>query len=746
MNELDKYSPSVVVDGYETTAGPAAAYNVSLIKPILQHWKLAVLTFIMVAGLGVPLAWFSIKPTYATVGTIQVAPILTNILTGQADRGEVSNYEMFVNTQARLMASDRVLQRVADELQSKKLTMFQDSPDTILRLRDMLQNESIAIAPLRKTELIELRMESGKADEAEHVINAIIRAYMEIVGTSALEGGNRQLTLLMEERRLLSEKLENQRRAIQQIAAEYGSESLGGHQNISLQRVMALQTELTNLEIRRMNYQTQLQLLIDITSKTLTGAELITMRNNFINNDPILQQLSGNIARVQQEYSDLEQTLATTNPYLKQKAKALEDIKKNLQQRQDELRRQFEEIMSEDEKKIHNDKVKELQAEVEKTEALEKEYRRKLNEEDENYRKYGYAQQRIADQQAQLAQDRERYDVLGKRVYDLEMEQKRPARISVAQEATSSLPQSKRIKAMAMIACGALALGIGLAFLRGKADHSMYTPEDVIRCIGLPMIGTTISADKRQGVLPSGAPNDYDAIRANLRLLNDGVIPKRLVVTSAAAGEGKTTFSINLAISLAQSGYRVLLIDGDLRKPDVAGALHLTPRHAGLESVLLDNVDLAEALHHTSVPTLEVLCNHSRRIADVMEVLGKPDGIKIIEAIGMGYDHVIIDTPPVLAAPDALTWAKTVDAVVLSSQAGQTISSELQETLERLSRLGVRVLGNVLSNVKIQNSYHRYGYHYGYGKNPSSNKGKAARPLLLSQDDLNAKTNPLDAS
>jgi capsular exopolysaccharide synthesis family protein len=226
---------------------------------------------------------------------------------------------------------------------------------------------------------------------------------------------------------------------------------------------------------------------------------------------------------------------------------------------------------------------------------------------------------------------------------------------------------------------------------------------------------------------------DYQTIRANLGLLDSGGIPKKLVVTSAGMRDGKTTFSVNLATSLSRSGCKVLLIDGDLRKPDVGRLLNVPRNMRRLLDVLMGNPLDDSAIAIVS-PGLHVLASDSQNTIDPYELLVLPSTAALINKLAERYDHVIIDTPPVLAFPDALILAQIAGSVILASFAGHTSGPDLKETRDRLAQINVRILGTVMGNVHLGHTYHRYGYHYYAqgGKPRRDSRRNGINPLLLS--------------
>lgn len=212
-------------------------------------------------------------------------------------------------------------------------------------------------------------------------------------------------------------------------------------------------------------------------------------------------------------------------------------------------------------------------------------------------------------------------------------------------------------------------------------------------------------------------------------------MPKKLVITSPGMRDGKTTFAINLATSLSGSGKKILIIDGDLRKPDIGGLLNVPKDSRHLQNVLSGN-RIDGAVFALSSAGLDVLAADSQSLIDPYELLALPQAAVQIDKISHRYDHVIIDTPPILAFPDAILWSKMADAVILTGFASRTTSPDLIEAKHRLSDVGVRILGTVLINVPAGHSYYRYGYdNYTQGGHMArSARNAVGRPLLLPMD------------
>jgi capsular exopolysaccharide synthesis family protein len=209
----------------------------------------------------------------------------------------------------------------------------------------------------------------------------------------------------------------------------------------------------------------------------------------------------------------------------------------------------------------------------------------------------------------------------------------------------------------------------------------------------------------------STAAEAYRTLRTNLIFSQTGRALKSVIITSASPGEGKSTTSSNLAAAFAQQGMRVLLVDADLRRPTLH-TIFATPREPGLTQVLVGQMELAAAVRDTTVPGLSLLT------AGVLppnpaELLGSPVMRELLRTLVDGYDMVILDTPPVMAASDSSVLASMVDGVVLVVRAGRTERSMAQQAVRQLSSVGARVLGAALNDPdRAVAAYGGAGYYY----------------------------------
>lgn len=201
----------------------------------------------------------------------------------------------------------------------------------------------------------------------------------------------------------------------------------------------------------------------------------------------------------------------------------------------------------------------------------------------------------------------------------------------------------------------------------------------------------------------------YKSLRTNVRFILRDETCKKICITSATASEGKSITMLNLAISIAQSGQKVILIDADLRRPALARLL-VEKAAPGLSNVLAGLSSAREAIRSEVYPNLDILFS-----GDVppnpSEILGSVEMEKLITELSELYDYVLVDTPPVGVVSDANLVASLMDGVLLLVRQNRTKKDEIKRAVNNLQLTGARILGYILNGVVPEHG-DSYGYYY----------------------------------
>ncbi len=208
----------------------------------------------------------------------------------------------------------------------------------------------------------------------------------------------------------------------------------------------------------------------------------------------------------------------------------------------------------------------------------------------------------------------------------------------------------------------------------------------------------------------SAVAEAYRTMRTNLSFAAVDGECRILLVTSVSPGEGKTTTAANLAVTLAQAGSRVLLVDCDLRRPNVHRIFGID-NGGGLTNVLAQGRPLQELLHEGPVSGLKILTSGPIP-PNPAELLGSERTRQLWPQLLDDFDYVVIDSPPVLAVTDAALLASQVHGVILVIWAGMQRVDAAQEAKEQLLKANARILGVVLNKVKIPARDYHYYYYY----------------------------------
>jgi capsular exopolysaccharide synthesis family protein len=275
----------------------------------------------------------------------------------------------------------------------------------------------------------------------------------------------------------------------------------------------------------------------------------------------------------------------------------------------------------------------------------------------------------------------------------------------VEQPGVGFLKEDKRIKVQAGGLVGGLFLGILMALLVDKFDKRLRDPRDIEPLFGAALLGTIPRIQELKRIKGEQARNliaeEFRIIRTQVLFGNPELNHKLIAVTSPSPGDGKTSLSVNLAISIAKAGRRVLLIDGDLRKPDVHRVFNL-PDTPGFAELIQGSHEPGAVIRKSEVDGLEVLAAGTP-ISRPSELLSRPEMARLLLALGDLYDHIILDTAPLLPVSDTHVLAGMVDAVIVSFNA-EVDRDTVSLTQEILRRSRANVIGSVMNQVKYRQS------------------------------------------
>jgi len=297
--------------------------------------------------------------------------------------------------------------------------------------------------------------------------------------------------------------------------------------------------------------------------------------------------------------------------------------------------------------------------------------------------------------------------------------------------------------------------GIFAALGREFLDQTVRAPQDIQSEDIAPLIGTlplvsaqsaapayysrrrrkpgreAVSTESQPELAAHDAPGSNVAecarsIRTSLMFASPDRPFRRILVTSASPGEGKTTVACSIAIAFAQAGQRVLLIDCDLRRPRLHRIMQ-RENTVGLTTALHDPSESAASIRETRVPNLAVL-TAGPHVPNPAELVQSESFGRLISALSESYDRLILDSPPVLAVTDALVAAVRVDTTLLVARAGRSRRDMLRQVTRKLAELHIPLAGIILNAIDVRRAggvYQYYYPYYGYGRKYDSASGEA---------------------
>ncbi len=632
-----------------------------------------------------------------------------------------SNRE-FYETQNRIIGSRVVAEMVVRRLGLHRDADFLDVPAerregwqgaTVEEAAEVVRG-GLTVEQVRDTRIVNIRFRDRDQERSQRVANAIADAYIEKTMNDRMSSTVSALEWLGTQVDELEGELHSADEALHHFKQEHDvlSLSMEDRQNLIANEIELLSRSLTETHVHRIELQSRVtQLRQAVESDPLTAA------TPAIEELASVQELRAQLRIKTAELESLRTRYGPAHPQMI-----------SLQTQVDSLRHDLEaEIRV---------VLRASEAELRETQGTERGLQGALTRSNAQGMELNHWEMEYG----HLVRERDSkaaiYDLVLKRSAEADLTRMlRVTHVRVVDRALvprSSVAPRVTLNLSAGLIAGLL-LGILVALLAERSDRRIRNLED-IEALGLAVLGlvprigsaTATGPRRRRQTAQSSANKDLIAhhqpmsgvaenlrtIRTNLSFMGaDGGL-RAFVITSASPREGKSTVAINLAITLAQSGKRILLVDTDLRRPRVHRAFGLTARR-GVTTALVGEAKAPDVILTTEVPGLDVVaCGPIP--PNPSELLHTDAFRQFVEAVRDRYDHVMFDSPPLGAVTDAAILAAQLDGVIVVVKSQSTTREALRVTARQLNDVGARVLGAVFNDVDLSHGRYGEGTYYYY--------------------------------
>ena len=569
------------------------------------------------------------------------------------------------------------------------------------------------VSLVRDTRLVNIGFRGDDPVRAARVANALARAYVQQnvkfrsrTTTDASDWLSKQVA---QQRTLVDES----EAVLQRYRKEQGADALitnrlgTQQQNIVVQKLAELQSAVTRAKGETIEKEAQYRQLSAIEGK---GEPLDTLQA--IASNSFIQGLKGELAALQRQLVQESKELGERHPDIIKLQGVLQNAERKLQAETATvvrtIRNEFETAQAREREMVSA--LERQRAEVQTLNGKAVEYTGLEREATSNREVLDMLLQRS--RQATLERQLQSTNV---RIVDTADVPERPI-----------LPRKERTLILTVAASGALALV--LVFVLEIFNTRVSSPDDVKRHLQIPVLGVTPQVKALNGraslLLGNGAPPEFaelfQAVRTNVLLAPELAAGRILLVTSSEPAEGKTVAAANLAMSLARLKQRVLLIDADLRRPQLH-EMFGEQREPGLADVLKGKTSPGD-LRRTKLSNLWLMPAGSS-VSNPADLLGSDRFNKVIEYLRKQFDWIVLDSPPVLAVTDPCVIARVASGVLLVVHCDRTSRNLASAAVERLDAVGANVLGAMLNRVVLRRGgeylpYYSRDYRYLSGFRP----------------------------
>ena len=695
-------------------------------------------------------------PIYRATATILIESQNANVVSIEEVYGLDMGNQQYYETQFAILGSRPIAEAVVDRLnlearpeiptldpnagwmgkfvyrvRSGLRRVFGGTPDeaaprTAESRQELLKSyrENLDVAPLDKTQLVNIHYSSPNRNLAADVANAHAQAYIENILDARLQVTQTASNWMARRVEDLKGKLETAEANLQAYREEESLIDAEGVQSLPTQEINELTSRLVEARRRlsdaRITYSQVRDGSRSGNESRLDGVPAV-MRNAAV------QRFRDAEAEAERKVAELSKRYGPLHPTMLAAQSELEQAQENLRRQQSNVAQSI----AADYRAAQSD-VSQLETELDAAKG--------------SFQEIGRKQSELSALQREVDVNRDLYEMFYNRMRetaqtgDLESAN---ARI-VSPAVVPIIPASPKKRAIVLLVFAAsLAFGIIAAFLYESLNNTLRSSQDVEDKLDLPLLGMLPLMDTGPTEERSTQPaffqpeaSDFQeamrTVRTSLTLVGLDRPSKVMVIASSVAGEGKSTVSINLACAFSRME-KTLLIDADMRRPTVAEATGLARTHQGLSDVLLGRADFRQCISARESLGFDVLAA-GIFTPNPLELLSSTRFADVIAELRNEYDRIIIDSPPVLPVSDTLVISRYCDSVTVVVKADSTAVQQVRQCIQRLDRAQAPITGIVLNQLDTSKAsrYSDYGYGGYYESYAATDSTEVPEPASAS--------------
>jgi len=712
-----------------------------IIKSMFRFKWMILAIFILVAAPMITFIWTQIVPEYRAGAEVRVRPIIPYLVFRTEDSGMIPLYSSFVNTQVSIMKGLTVLQRALDQEEVRETQWYKEPSKSLVqqllgnppashieRLRD-----GLSVRHREETEIIDVAFIDSSATEAKIILNTILDEYVQYNGEKSDATKDDLYSKLVDQYKSLDNEIKGQEMISAELRRLLGTgtpQELISSKRVRLDNTQArlseLQQSIAILEWERKKLEDLMKQAIGDDSNDVSVDSTVTMEKQpKYYEDAEWRALDVNVRTIQHKIAT--SLLTTKHPGVARAKKDLEFADELLQLREVQLDEQWRDRMKNASGVpvtttgasglSYEEELRILEHQLTRTKYEEQLLLARLKIEQAEFKGLFDSAQLLEKENKALLQKGELLSAVRQRLDQKTMERNVPGAIEVLTRASlSSKPDNdRRIVLTATALFLGLGIGGGVAFLRASRNQTIYAPKDMPHPMQVPFLGYIPVNRTRKSSDDEVNPAIIESIRfVRTTLLSrlDSQRSTTILVTSADAQTGKSTFTMMLGKSLAQVGKKVLMIDADFRKMTLTKRLNLTGKSGFLESLYCKSVDKRHIFPTETFGLSIIPAGKRGNSGIVFEETANGAFNTCIGQLRKQYNIILLDSSPILPVADATILSSQVDGTIMVERELVSRRENVINALARLGSAGGRLLGTVFVGSSSQEGY-KYNYHYG---------------------------------